>query len=406
MRLALLPLALAAFAIGMAEFVVMGILPELAEGLNVTIPEAGRLISAYAIGVVVGAPILTAAASRMEHKRLLLVLLLVFVVGSVASTVAPTYEVLLGARFLTGLPHGAFFGVGAIVAAGMVPHDRRARAIAVMMAGLTMSNVIGVPLGTLAAQQFGWRTAFAIVVIIGVAAVVAVATVVPTQTRAARVGVAAEARALLRPAVWLTLLTGAVGFGGLFAFYSYVAPMMTELAGFSPSSVTLILALLGIGMTIGNFLGGRLADWKLLPSLYVSIAVLAGMLSVMYVAVHTAAFAAVMAFVIGVCASTPIPMIQTRLLDVASDAPTLASSLHHSAFNLANANGAWLGGLAIGAGFGLASPNLVGAGLALLGLVLAVLSGSLRSTRPPRATAPAAQADSQPAAMSVPGAHA
>ncbi|QVQ51789.1 MFS transporter [Spiractinospora alimapuensis] len=388
MRLALLPLALAAFAIGTSEFVVMGVLPELSDGLAVTIPEAGRLISAYAIGVVVGAPVLTAAASRVEHKRLLLWLLAMFTAGNVASTLAPNYEVLIAARFVSGLPHGAFFGVGAIVAAGMVAHDRRARAIALMMAGLTVSNVIGVPLGTLAAQQFGWRTAFAIVVVISAAALVAIAIVVPAQTHAPRVGVAAETRALLRPAVWLTLLTGAVGFGGLFAFYSYVAPMMTDLAGFSPASVTIILALLGTGMTLGNFLGGRLADWKLLPSLYVSIAVLACMLAVMYVAVHTAAFAAVMAFVIGVCASTPIPMIQTRLLDVASDAPTLASSLHHSAFNVANANGAWLGGLAIGAGFGLASPNLVGAGLALLGLVLAVLSGSLRSTRPQAPAAP------------------
>lgn len=394
MRLALLPLALAAFGIGMSEFVVMGILSELAEGLDITIPQAGRLISVYAIGVVVGAPLLSAAASRMEHKRLLLALLLVFVVGNVASTVAPSYEVLLGARFLTGLPHGAFFGVGAIVAASMVTRGHRARAIALMMAGLTVSNVIGVPLGTLAAQHFGWRLAFGIVVIIAVASIVAIAAVVPEQTRAPRVGVAAESRALLRPAVWLTLLTGAVGFGGLFAFYSYIAPMMTGLAGFAPSSVTLILALLGTGMTVGNFLGGRLADWKLLPSLYVSIAVLATMLSVMYVAVHTPVFAAVMAFVIGVCASTPIPMIQTRLLDVASDAPTLASSLHHSAFNVANANGAWLGGLAIGAGFGLASPNLVGAGLAMLGLVLAILSGSLPSTRPrPTATVPPAQAE-------------
>lgn len=389
MRLALLPLALAAFAIGTSEFVVMGVLPELADGLAITIPEAGRLISAYAIGVVVGAPVLTAVASRVEHKQLLLWLLVMFTAGNVASTLAPNYEVLLAARFVSGLPHGAFFGVGAIVAAGMVAYDRRARAIALMMAGLTVSNVIGVPLGTLAAQQFGWRTAFAIVVVITVAALVSIAIVVPAQTHAPRVGVAAEARALLRPAVWLTLLTGAVGFGGLFAFYSYVAPMMTDLAGFSPASVTIILALLGTGMTLGNFLGGRLADWKLLPSLYVSIAVLAGMLAVMYVAVHTAAFAAVMAFVIGVCASTPIPMIQTRLLDVASDAPTLASSLHHSAFNVANANGAWLGGLAIGAGFGLASPNLVGAGLALLGLVLAILSGSLRSTRPHATAAPA-----------------
>ncbi|PSK93736.1 DHA1 family inner membrane transport protein [Murinocardiopsis flavida] len=398
MPYALLALAIGAFGIGTTEFVTMGILPDVASALGVSIPTAGHLISSYAIGVVIGAPLLTVAATRVPRKTLLLGLMAVFTAGNLASALAPTYEVLLASRVLSGLPHGAFFGVAAVVGAGLVPFDRRARAIALIMSGLTIANIIGVPLGTLAAQQLGWRAAFVIVVAVGLAALAAIAVSVPSQHTAGRAGVRAEMGALGRTQVWLALLTGAVGFGGMFAFYSYITPMMTELSGFAPSSVTLILAVYGLGMTAGNFLGGRLADWRLLPSLYTAIAAMAATLLAMYYAVSVPYLAVPGVFLLALAGSTAVPILQTRLLDVAADAPSLVSSLHHSAFNIANANGAWLGGLVIGAGYGLAAPNLVGAGLAAAGLGLAVAAGTL-GRRPAAAPAPvraAPDADREP----------
>ncbi|TCM51753.1 DHA1 family inner membrane transport protein [Kribbella sp. VKM Ac-2568] len=266
--LALLALATGGFAIGTTEFVTMGLLPQIAEGVDISIPTAGHIVSAYAIGVVVGAPLIAALGARTGRKRLLLGLMAVFVLGNVLSAVANSYELLMGARFLTGLPHGAFFGIGAVVGASMVPVNRRAWAVSMMMVGLPVANIIGVPLTTLLGQWLGWQFPFLAVGVLGLLTSVAVWFWVAPQPVGNDVNIRSELSALAKPQVWMALLIGMVGFGGMFATYSYIAPTMTELAGFSAAAVTIVLAVYGVGMTGGTLVGGRLADRALMPSLY------------------------------------------------------------------------------------------------------------------------------------------
>jgi DHA1 family inner membrane transport protein len=375
--IALLALAVGAFGIGTTEFVIMGVLPQVATDVRVSIPTAGHLISGYALGVVVGAPLLTAAAVRLSRKAMLLGMMAVFTVGNLLSAIAPGYGALLAARVLTALPHGAFFGVGAVVAAGMVAPGKRARAISMMFLGLTLANVLGVPLSTLLGQHLGWRATFWMVTVIGVLALVAIAVLVPQQPADAGVGLRGELRAFRRPQVWLALGMVTLGFGGVFACYSYITPMMTEVAGFAPGSVTALLALFGIGATAGNLLGGRLADRALMPTLYLALGGLAVVLSLFTVTSHNRITAAVTIFLVGAIAFVAAPTVQTRIMDKAVGAPTLAAAANHSAFNLANAAGAYLGGLVIDAGFGYAATNLLGGGLAVIGTVLALWSGRL-----------------------------
>ncbi|MGC9378915.1 MFS transporter [Streptomyces sp. MH13] len=377
MPIALLALAIASFGIGTAEFVMMGLLPEVAADLHVSIPAAGGYISLYALGVVIGAPVLTLLGLRARRKTTLLSLLALFVVGNLFSVFAVSHESLLAARFVTGLPHGAFYGMGTVVAAGLVPAERRGRAIATVFLGLTIANIVGVPVGTQIGAAFGWRWAFAVVAVIGVIALAAVAALVPRQPKPTGVSVRGELGAFRRPQVWLSFGVVAFGFAAIFSFFSYIKPVLTDVTGFSATAVTPLLAVFGVGMTAGTALGGRLADRSPLKTLYAGISALAVSLAVFALTAQNPVMASVMVFLIGATAFTAIPSIQARILDQAEDAPAMGSASIHSAFNIANSLGAYLGGAVIAAGFGMVAPSWVGVLLALVGLGFAVLSGRL-----------------------------
>jgi len=373
--LALLALATGGFAIGTTEFVTMGLLPQIADGVHISIPTAGHIISAYAIGVVVGAPVIAALGARTGRKRLLLGLMAVFVLGNVLSAVANSYELLMAARFLTGLPHGAFFGISAVVGASLVPVNRRAWAVSMIMVGLPIANIIGVPATTLIGQQFGWQLPFLLVGGLGLLTLVAVYFWVAPQPVGSDVNVRSELSALARPQVWMALLVGMVGFGGMFATYSYITPTMTELAGFTPAAVTIVLAVYGVGMTGGTLVGGRLADRALMPSLYGGLVAVTVVHGTFVWLAQSKPGALVGVFAMGFSASILIPALQTRLMDVAHEGQSLAASLNHSTLNVANALGAWLGSVVLAAGYGYEWPSRVGAALAVAGLVLALVSG-------------------------------
>ncbi|MER7723718.1 MFS transporter [Streptomyces sp. NPDC096323] len=383
MPLALLALAVSAFGIGTTEFVMMGLLPDVADDLGTSVPTAGYLVSAYAIGVVVGAPLLTAFGSRIPRKRMLLLLMALFTLGNLASALAPTFGWLIAGRLLAGLPHGAFFGVGAVVATRLVAEGRRARAVATMFLGLTIANVVGVPAATLLGQHLGWRATFLVVAAIGLCAMAALARLVPQIPAEAHRHVRHELRALGNRQVLLGLLTAVFGFAGVFAVYSYLSAMTTEAMGFGESSVTLVLALFGIGMTLGALAAGPLTDRALRPTLYGSLSALAVVLLVFPFVAHVQWAALVMVVLLGGVGFMTTTPLQMLVMNKAKDAPTLASASNHSAFNLANAGGAWLGGMSIAAGWGWTSPALVGAALTLAGLAIAVTAGVLDRDRTP-----------------------
>lgn len=372
---AILSLAIGGFGIGTTEFAMMGLLPNVAEGVGVSVPTAGHVISAYALGVVVGAPLLVAVGAKMPRKMLALALMALFTVGNLLSVFAQDYTTLLVTRFIAGLPHGAFFGVAAVLAASLVVPTKRGRAISMVMMGLSVANVLGVPLATFVGQQFGWRWLFVLVGIIGVITMIAMAIFVPPQKAQPGASLRRELGALRSSQVWLTLLIGVVGFGGFFAVYTYVANTMTEVAGFAATFLPVIVGLYGIGMVVGNYIGGRLADWSVMGSIYAVMGFITAVLVIYAVSVHIQWMALVMIFVVGASGAMLIPSLQTRLLDVSPGAPTLASSLNHSALNAANALGAFVGGLVITWGWGYTAPALVGAALAVLGLATALISG-------------------------------
>lgn len=372
---AILALALGGFGIGTTEFVAMGLLPNIASSMDVSEPTAGNLISAYALGVVVGAPLITAFAARVPRRRLLIWLMVAFTVGNGLSVVAPDYPTLMAARFIAGLPHGAYFGVAALVAAHLAAPGRRARAVGQVMLGLSVANVLGVPAATWIGQALGWRSALALVVVIGVATVAALVRVVPDLRDMPTSDMRLELGALKNSQVLLTLAVGMIGFGGLFAFYSYLNTALTSVGGVSESIVPVALMLFGLGMVAGNIAGGRLADRN------VDLGVFAGLMSV---GVALGVFALILgvgwlavpfAFVVGATGSMAIPALQTRLMDVAQDGQTVAAAMNHSALNIANALGAWLGGLVIAGGLGYRAPSAVGAVLALAGV--AVFAGTV-----------------------------
>ncbi|MYV39117.1 MFS transporter [Streptomyces sp. SID1328] len=372
MPLALLALAVGAFGIGTTEFVMMGLLPDVADDLHISIPTAGHLVSAYALGVVIGAPLLAAVTARMSRRTVLIGLMAVFVAGNALSAFAPGYESLLAARFLSGLPHGAFFGVGAVVATGMVAPERKARSVSLMFLGLTVANVAGVPVATLMGQHMGWRATFLGVSAIGLAAIAALALLIPgDHTHATSAGLRHELAALKSLPVWLALGTTVAGFGALFAAYSYVTPMLTDSAGFAPASVTLLLALFGVGATAGNLLGGRLADHAMRGTLFGGLAALGVVLALFPLLMRAEWSAALGVALLGMAAFVTGSPLQLMVMEKAAAAPSLASSANQAAFNLANAGGAWIGGLALAAGFGATSPALAGALLAVLGLGVA-----------------------------------
>ena len=370
----LVALAVGGFAIGTTEFASMGVLPDIAGDLGVSIPTAGHAITAYALGVVVGAPTFAILGARLPRKGLLLALVVALTVANLASALAPTFATFELARFASGLPHGAYFGIGAVVASSLVPRERRARAVAMTMMGLTVANVVGVPLTTLLGQAAGWRSMYVTVVVIGLLTLVAVGLLVPRVVVHEDASPRRELSALRRPQVWLTLLVGAVGFGGFFAVYSYITPTLTEVSGFAKDGVPVALALFGVGMTLGTMVGGRLADWSVLKTLVLApVATLAVQLLFTMTA-HGRVTAAVTLLVLAFTSSLSLPAITARLLDVAGDGKALASTLNHSALNVANALGAWLGGLVIAAGFGWTSPAAVGAVLSAGGLVVLAVS--------------------------------
>ncbi|MFJ3641989.1 MFS transporter [Streptomyces sp. NPDC090108] len=382
MPLALLALAVGAFGIGTTEFVMMGLLPEVADDLHISIPAAGHLVSAYALGVVIGAPLLAALTARMSRRSVLIGLMAVFVLGNALSALAPGYDSLLAARFLSGLPHGAFFGVGAVVAMNMVAPERKARSVSRMFLGLTVANIAGVPVATLMGQHLGWRATFLGVSVIGVAAIAALALLIPRdRSHAPATGLRGELAALRSLPVWLALGTTVAGFGALFAAYSYITPMLTGPAGFAESSVTLLLALFGVGATAGNLLGGRLADHAMRGTLFGGLASLAVVL-LFFPLLMRAEWGAVVAVVLlGMAAFVTGSPLQLMVMDKAASAPSLASSANQAAFNLANAGGAWIGGLALAAGFGATSPAVAGGALAVLGVGVAAVAWAVDRRR-------------------------
>lgn len=374
---AIIALAAGGFGIGTTEFAIMGLLQDVAEGLQISIPQSGQLISAYALGVVVGAPILAALGARIPHKYMVLGLMGLFTVGNLSSVVAADYTTMLLTRFLSGLPHGAYFGVAAVIAASLVAPAKRARAVAAVMLGLSVANVVGVPVVTWLGQQYGWRLMFVAVGIMGVITLVLLQRFVPFTPTHAEASIRKELSALKRIQVWLALLIGIVGFGGFFAVYSYISPTMTDVTGVPESALPLIVGLYGLGMVAGNLIGGRLADRSVMGSIYIVMTAIIIVLVLFWAAAGIPWLAIPLVFLLGAAGSSLIPGLQTRLMDASPDAQTLAASLNHSALNMANALGAFLGGAVIAAGWGFKAPALVGAGLAFLGLAVAALSGLL-----------------------------
>ena len=367
---ALLALAIGAFAIGTTEFTPMGLLPVIADGVQVSIPTAGMLVSAYAIGVMVGAPVMTLLFSRFGKRTALISLMLIFTIGNLLSAFAPSYTTLLLSRLFTSLNHGAFFGIGAVVAASVVPKDKQARAIAAMFMGLTVANIGGVPAATWIGQQVGWRVAFGGTAMLGLITMAALWVALPKGMPGTRPDVRRELKVLVRPEVLLAMGTTVLGSAAMFTLYTYIAPMLTELTQASPSFVAFALVLIGIGFTLGNSLGGRLADWSLDGATKLILAALALTMLLLPVLLTTHTGAAIGLVFWGAAAFGIVPPVQMRVMQAASQAPGLASSVNVGAFNLGNAVGAALGGMVIGQGLGYAAVPLVGAALAAGGLAL------------------------------------
>ncbi len=374
--LAELSLALGGFAIGTAEFAAMGILPEMAGDLHVTIPQAGHMISAYAAGVVVGAPLITVLLARMPRRALLIVLMLLYALGNGATAVFHSYGFALPSRFIAGLPHGAYFGLAALAAAALVPPHKRGAAIGKVMLGLSVANVIGVPAATWLGQALGWQACFASVAVIALITAGMIAYSVPTLPMSSKASPLTELGALGRPQVLLTLLASAVGFGGIFSVYSYVASTLTEVTHLPSYHVPWALALIGLGMIIGNMACGWFADRWLKRTMLGMYAFTAVVLLVFVAAAPHLWLMLPVLFCVGF-GSACTPAFQSRLMDVAGDAQSLAAALNHSAFNIANALGAWLGGIVIAAGFGWLATGWVGAILAALGIVVLMVSFAL-----------------------------
>nr|WP_307437692.1 MFS transporter [Labrys monachus] len=370
-----LALAVGGFGVCSGEFASMGILPNVATGLQVSEPQAGHMISAYALGVVVGAPLIAVISARMARRTLLLWLMAFFALGNVASALAPTYASLILFRFLAGVPHGAFFGVSFLVAASMAEPSRRGQAVGRVMLGITLATLVGSPLATLLGQLLGWRLTFAAVGGIGALTALLIVIFLPLDRASPGASPLRELGALRRKQVWLTLGIPAIGLGGMFSVYSYVASTLTQVSGFTAAFVPVALVLFGIGMNVGNMVGSWLSDRALMPTIGGMLVWNAGVMALYWLTAANPWAVSLCIFLIG-CNFAICPAIQMRLMDVAGDAQTLAAALNHSAFNIANALGAWLGGVAIAAGFGWASTGWVGALLAIGGLAVFAVSWS------------------------------
>nr|WP_255652452.1 MFS transporter [Corallococcus sp. AS-1-12] len=363
-------MSLGGFGIGTTEFATMGILPRIASGLGTTIPRSGHVITAYALGVVVGAPLVAIVTARMSRRALLRVLMVAFTLGNTASALAPTIETLIAARFIAGLPHGAYFGVGSVVGAELLGPGRKGRAAALIMAGLTVANIVGVPAATFLGQQVGWRSTFLLVGAIGLVTLVAHWLWVPHVATLGGSSIRRELSALKEPQVWWTSLVGAVGFGGLFAVYSYIAPTLTLVSGLPESALPWVLALFGVGMTVGAMLGGRLTDHSVSLAMWVGFGATTLVMGLFALTARSPWAAVPLVFLIGIAAQFLAPAVQVRLMEASPGAPSLAASMSHSALNIANAAGAWLGGLVIAAGYGYLAPAWAAVALTLLGAAL------------------------------------
>lgn len=376
MPIGLLALALGGFGIGLTEFVIAGLLPEVASGFGVSETTAGWLITGYALSVIAGALVLTAVTIKLRRKPVLVGLLVLFILGNMLCALAPTYEVMLIGRILAALCHGAFFGIGSVVAADMVPENKRARAIAIMFTGLTASNVLGVPFGTFLGQGLGWRSTFWAITIIGVVALIGVLILVPDAKHQKAPSLRHELSAFRSGQIWLSIGVTVLGFGGMFGAFSYIAFTLTKVSGFPSSAVPWLLILFGIGLFIGNWAGGKLADRSIDITLLV---VLIGLTIVLgtFALVASNPIATVIALVLmGVFGFATVPGLQTRVMQYADQAPTLASGANIAAFNLGNALGAWIGGLTIAAGFGYTSPIWAGAIITLAALVVMIIAAT------------------------------
>lgn len=388
---ALLSLAIGSFGIGMTEFVIMGLLPDIASDLlpslwassrEDALSQAGWLVSLYALGVVVGAPTIAGFVARFPRHRVMIVLALALTVFNALTVVLPTFELVGVSRFLAGLPHGAYFGIGALVAAEVMGPGNRAKGVAFILTGLTVANVVGVPLGTFLGQQFGWRAAFAVVALVFAAATVCIALLVPEHPGTPGRTMRQELGVFRIGQVWFTLGVGAIGFGGFFAVYSYIAPLVTEVSGSPEWVVPIILVLMGLGMTAGNLVGGHLADIDLRRTLLVGLAAMAVVFAVLALVSTWIILLALLVLVVGFVSSVLSPTIQTRLMDVAGDNQSIAAAMNHSALNIGNSLGAFLGGAVIAAGWGYTAPSWTGAALAVAGLLIALLSYRVEARRP------------------------
>ena len=373
-RLPLIALALASFGIGTTEFVIMGLLPSVAADLQVTIPAAGLLVTGYALSVTFGSPFLAVATARMDRRQALLLLMGVFIAGNVLCAVAANYWLLMGARVVTALCHGAFFGLGAVVASSLVPLHKRAQAIAMMFAGLTLANVLGVPFGTAIGEAMGWRNTFWAVVVIGFAAAAALYAWLPRDIPVPKVNFLREAASIGSTQVVLAMAISVLASASLFSVFTYIAPMMQDVTGLSGHAITVMLLIFGVGLTIGNFVGGRLGDWKLMPSVIGIFLLLIPTLALLSLTSHAMLPAAVTLFVWGALVFALVSPLQMRVVTEASAAPNLASTVNQGAFNLGNAIGAWIGGVGITWGVAYDQLPWIGVSLAVVALALTLVS--------------------------------
>ncbi|MDX5932719.1 MFS transporter [Acidiphilium acidophilum] len=372
MPLPLIALIVASFAIGTSEFVIVGLVPELARDFAVSVPQAGYLVTAYALGVTFGSPFVAVLVGRWQRRTALISLMGVFVLGNALCALAPGYWTMMAARIITALSHGAFFGIGSVVAADLVPREKRARAVALVFLGLTMANVLGVPAGTILGQAAGWRATFWAVMAIGLVSMAAIAVLLPKGMPGGSGRLLNEVRILGRTQVLLAMLMAVLSSMSLFSVFTYIAPLLEHVSGLSPHWVSVALLIFGAGLTAGGLLGGRLADRHSARTIVLTFAALAVILGVLRLVSFSGVLAIGVLLVWGVAVFTMVSPLQTRVIDFARDAPNLASTINQGAFNLGNAAGAWIGGAALGIGVSYLDLPLVGAAMAALGLIVAL----------------------------------
>ncbi len=374
MPLALLVLALSSFAIGTTEFVIMGLLPEVAADLSVTIPQAGWLVTGYALAVALGAPVMAVSTARLKRRSALIMLMAFFIAGNLLCAIAPNYWVLMIARIVTALCHGAFFGIGSVVAANLVSEDRKARAVALMFTGLTLANVLGVPLGTAIGQAFGWRSTFWVVTAIGVVTIAGLIAALPRDRQEEQSSILREIAALRNGRLWMALSVTVFFSASMFTLFTYIAPLLRDVTGVSPEGVTWTLFLIGIGLTVGNLIGGKLADWRLGAALAAIFAAIALSSAIFF---YTSRFfipAEITLFLWAAATFAAVPALQVGVVGFGRDAPNLVSTINIGAFNTGNALGAWVGGTVIDAGLDLDRVPLAAAAMALIGLAATALT--------------------------------